>query len=65
MLMELRKVAKRNKKKAAYIRQMQYRGLIRKYINEKGYVCYDVDEYKQFRKTRKMGRPIKGEEGNE
>lgn len=62
MLKEIRKIEKRSK--ANYIRFLQYSGKIPAHINEKGYICYDPQELKEFKKTHKRGRPpkiIKGE----
>ena len=57
MLREIRKIKTLNKRKYIYI--LQYRKFIKRYINEKGYVCYDAEEYKQWHKQAKIGRPPK------
>jgi hypothetical protein len=57
MLREIRRIEKKGK--AGYIRNLQYAGLVGKYINDRGYVCYDPQEVKEFLKGRKIGRPPK------
>jgi hypothetical protein len=34
-------------------------GKIKKHVNEKGYVCYDTEELKEYHKNAKRGRPAK------
>lgn len=67
MIKEIRKL--KTKKKQTYIHVMQSRGRLHKYINDKGYACYDSDELKAFRKGTHRGRPAKnkqkGEETND
>jgi len=60
-LVEFRKMrAKggRDKALANYIATLQYRGILKKYVNEKGYLCYDSKEFADYKKTAKIGRPI-------
>jgi len=59
MIKEIRKIAKTNMSKAKYIRSLIDRNLIARHISERGYVCYDTEEYKNYRKTARIGRPIK------
>lgn len=59
MQKELRKLDKQNRNKSNYIRVLQNRGKINKYINEKGYICYDPCEFRAYKKNAKVGRPIK------
>lgn len=59
MIKELRKLNKTNHAKAVYIRNIQNRGVIKKIINEKGYVCYDTEEYKNHKQNTRWGRPPK------
>jgi hypothetical protein len=59
MLKEIRKMRKRST--AVYIYKLQERGLIGKYVNEKGYVCYDPQELKKYKSNSKIGRPPKKE----
>lgn len=49
----------KNKNKRAYIYILQQRKLIHKYINPRGYVCYDPQELEHYLKTNKVGRPAK------
>lgn len=56
MLKELRKI---ERSKSNYIRALQYKGSINAYLNDKGYVCYDPVELRNFQKTHKRGRPPK------
>ena len=55
MLRQIRRI--KNKTRIIRIRQLQTRGLIQRYFNEKGYVCYDTDELKHYDKICKRGRP--------
>lgn len=57
MLKEIRKI--KEKPKRTYIYFLVNENKIPKHINEKGYVCYDTDELKAFKKTHKKGRPPK------
>lgn len=56
---ELRNLAKIDRAKANYIRALQNRGVIKKIINEKGYVCYDSTELRLYQKNVRWGRPAK------
>ena len=62
MLIEIRKLKKRSTQQV--IRSLQYRGRLPVHINEKGYVCYDSAEFDKYKKTRKMGRPLKNKGEN-
>ena len=57
MLREIRKITPRAR--ANYLRRLQKKGKIGKYINSKGYVCYNSEELSAYRKTAKKGRPAK------
>lgn len=59
MMKELRKLARTDRAKANYIRALQNRGVLKKHINEKGYVCYDPEELKRHKMTIRWGRPVK------
>ena len=59
MIKEIRKLAKTNRAKANYIRQLQNRGRLSKKINDKGYLCYDTEELKNYTQNVKWGRPVK------
>lgn len=54
---QIRKLKDKNKK--AYIYILQQRHLIHKYVNARGYVCYDAEELKHYLRTNKVGRPAK------
>ena len=42
------------------VRNAQSRGRLKKYIDEDGYLCVNLDELTEYKKTRKKcGRPIK------
>lgn len=56
---ELRKLAKTNRAKANYIRALQNRGVIKKLVSEKGYVCYNPKELQDYQATVRWGRPVK------
>ena len=48
---ELRKWAKTHLAKANYIRALQNRGVIKKLFNEKGHLCYEPEELKNYQST--------------
>lgn len=57
---KMRQIRKlKNKNRRAYIYILQQRKLIHKYINPRGYVCYDAEELKHYLRTNKVGRPAK------
>lgn len=55
MIKELRKLE--NKTQSNTIRTLQYRGKLGVYFSDKGYVSYDTDEFREYRKRVKRGRP--------
>lgn len=57
MLKEIRKI--RSKEKRNKIWNAIARKRINKYINLKGYVCYDSKELENYLKSAKRGRPAK------
>ena len=62
MIKELRTMRKKGgveRSKANYINLLQDKGLLRKIITEKGYVAYDTEEYKKYKKEIRRGRPLK------
>ena len=63
MIRELRKLAKSDRAKANYIRALQNRGVIKKMTNEKGYLCYDTEELRNYQTTVRWGRPAKIKKG--
>ena len=42
-----------------YIYYLVSRGKIKKYADEKGYMCYNTDELANYKENVKIGRPIK------
>lgn len=58
---ELRKVRKADNSKYQYIWRLVKQGKIKKYVTDGGYLAYDTEEFKMFKKTIKQGRPLKGE----
>ena len=60
MIREIRKIKSITKQK--YIRMLIEREHIHKYVRN-GYVAYDPKEVSEFKKTVKLGRPIKIKEG--
>lgn len=58
---ELRKVRKVDNSKYQYIWRLVQQGKIKKYVTDGGYLAYDTEEFKAFKKTVKQGRPLKGE----
>lgn len=65
MIKQIKKLRKTNKPKAMYLYNLMSRGLLTKIVDEKGYLCYDTEEYAKYRKNARIGRPIKGETTNE
>lgn len=61
LLREVRRIREMPKQK--YIYFLLNNNKIPKHINSKGYVCYSIEELKNFQKTHRRGRPpkIKGE----
>lgn len=59
MIKELREVWRESTAKEKYIRHLQDIGSIKKIISENGYVAYDTEEYDEYKRTVKRGRPIK------
>ena len=62
MKVELRKMRAKSpaeRSKANYIARLQQNGKLPKHISELGYVCYDTEEYKAYKKSVKWGRPAK------
>lgn len=55
----LANLSKRDRAKANYIRCLQNRGLIKKYLDENGCICYSVRELQDYKKNVKIGRPSK------
>lgn len=51
-------VSKLDKKVGAYIRLLQKRKCIKRYIVN-GYIAFDPNEYEKYVKVAKRGRPIK------
>ena len=57
MLIEIRKQGSLTAQMV--IRSLQYTGRIKRYINDKGFVCYDDKEYEEYKKSVHRGRPPK------
>lgn len=49
----------KDKAKANYISKLQSKKILGTYFNERGYVCYDTDELKDYKQHVKKGRPHK------
>lgn len=56
-LKEIRKIKNRSKQVVMY--RLVENDKITKYINDKNNVCYDLNEYKEYKKRVKKGRPPK------
>lgn len=42
------------------IRNAQVKGRLKRFVDNEGYLCYDVDEYNDYKANpRKTGRPLK------
>lgn len=59
MLVEIRDVYKSSKALAGYIRRLQKNNKIKRYINDNHYVCFDDEEYFEYKANTKRGRPPK------
>lgn len=59
MIEEIRLLARVDRPKANHIRNLQAKKLIKKIVNEQGYMCYDTDELERRGKTVRVGRPPK------
>lgn len=58
MLKELRELRITDRAKMQHIFNLQSKGLLKSYVNDKGYKCYDTDELKNL-KLKRVGRPCK------
>ena len=58
-LREMRAKGGRDKAVGGYISQLQCAGQLTTYTSAKGYVAYDTEEFKTFKKNAKKGRPRK------
>lgn len=59
MTREIRRIIDRAKRN--YIYFLVSSGRVKKYVNDKGYMCYDPEDVKQYKKHARVGRPIKKE----
>ena len=67
MIKELRRLRQKGgayRAKANYISHLQSRGKLRMYRSKDGYVSYDTEELKEYKKNVRLGRPPKGEYNN-
>ena len=67
MIKELRKMRRKggaDRAKANYSSHLQSRGKLRMYRSKDGYVSYDTEELKEYKKNVRLGRPPKGEYNN-
>lgn len=55
----LAELTKRDAALAKYIRHLQVCGKLKKYLDGSGRICYSVEEYENYKKTAKVGRPAK------
>lgn len=62
MIREVRKIKSHNKKVVLY--RLLALNKIPRHINDKGYLCYDEDELKEYKKTARRGRPPKRSKEN-
>lgn len=56
--MTLKRLIDTEAKIAHRIRNLQYKGRLKKHIDAEGYICYDEYEFKAV-KYKKRGRPVK------
>lgn len=57
MLKEIRKIPDWSRR--IYLHNLTNTGKLNKYISALGYVCYDTEEYKEYKKNTRVGRPPK------
>lgn len=57
-LVELRTLRKTNRSLMNYIGALQARGAIGAYVSEDGYAAYCPEEFEQYKKTARRGRPL-------
>ena len=57
MLKPVSKIEDEQEKRYVYI--LMKRKKLKKYSNIAGYLCYDEEEYENYKKHSKKGRPIK------
>lgn len=58
MIKELR--LETNKSKHHYLSYLMNSGRITKYVNDEGFSCYDTEEYEEYKRNARRGRPVKG-----
>lgn len=59
-IVRLKDIRKTDSKKSSLVVVYQAQGHIKRYVNDEGYVCFDDDEYNEYRsKKKKVGRPAK------
>lgn len=62
MLIELRKMRQKGGKSRSlgnYIGNLQARGKIERYYTAENYICFDTEEYKEYKRSARRGRPRK------
>ena len=52
-------VREKNRPLGVYIGILQNKGKLRKYLDKDGFVCYSAQEYEEYSKKARRGRPSK------
>ena len=55
----IKEVREEKKSKSHYIYALMNRKVLKKIVNERGYLCYDTEELAIFQSKNKVGRPVK------
>lgn len=58
MIRELREV-RDNLSLYHYLSYLMGKGKIKKYVSKNGYCCYDTEEYEEYKRHTRRGRPVK------
>lgn len=58
-LVLLKNLRKKDHSKGTYVYYLMNSGKLHAYKNQDGYLCYDRDEYNNYRKQNHKGRPSK------
>jgi hypothetical protein len=59
MIKDIIEIRKLDAKEGNTVRTLQFRGILTRYVNAKGYACFDRFELERYRRNVKMGRPVK------
>jgi hypothetical protein len=63
MLITIKAIRKENKSLGTYLYYLCKTGRLKTHIDANGYICYDSEEYLSYKKSVKIGAPIKNLKG--